>query len=69
MLIHLSSILSECTSSDLSKDSRLIAITKGQTARVLQVKDMNPVCEYTFPEEVGSIRFSEDSLKFLVLNK
>ncbi len=68
-MLHLSSILADCSSSDLSRDSRLVAVTRGMTARVLQIKDLTPVCEYTFPEEVSQIRFSDDCLKFLVLNK
>lgn len=68
-MIQVSTILSDCTSGEISKDSRLLGLTKGQVAKVLQLKDLSLVAEFNFNEEVTSFTFSEDNLKFFVTNK
>lgn len=68
-MIRLSQTISDCSSADLASNNQLLGYTKGSKARIVQTKDLNLVAEFTFPEEVGQIKFSEDALKFFVLNK
>lgn len=68
-MIRLSQVLADCSSSDLSPDSSLVGYTKGTSAKIVNSKDLSAVAEFTFPEEITQIKFSEDGLKFLVLNK
>lgn len=68
-MIRLSQAISDCSSADLASSSLLLGYTKGSKVRIVQTKDLNMVAEFTFPEEVSNIKFSEDALKFFVLNK
>lgn len=68
-MIRLSQVVADCSSSDLSPDSSLLGFTRGSSVKIVNSKDLTAVAEFTFPEEIGQIKFSEDGLKFLVLNK
>ena len=68
-MIRLSQVVPDCSSADLSPDCSLLAFTRGATAKVVSSKDLASVAEFNFPEDIGQIKFSEDGLKFLVINK
>lgn len=68
-MIRLSQVVADCSSSDLSPDSSLLAFTRGSSVKVLNTKDLSSIAEFNFPEEISQIKFSEDGLKFLVINK
>ena len=68
-MLSLSTVLPEVTSADISRDSRLLGVTRGSTAKILHTRDLTQVAEFSFPEEVVQFSFSEDCLKFLVISK
>lgn len=68
-MIRLSQVVADCSSADLSPDSALLAYSRGSSVKVVNTKDLTAVAEFNFPEEIGHLKFSEDGLKFLVLNK
>lgn len=67
--VQVSNVIADCAAADLAKDSRQIGICKGQSVKILLIKDLSQIAEFSFPEEITNIQFSPDSLKFFVINK